>query len=100
MTTKEILARTELDALATQLVGDGKAPNMFFVSLEGRGVITVTQDAHRAYNEWKRLAMQSKRLQPTLEDRVHGVLASVEPMDDENDTKLGVYDNFRDFIVD
>lgn len=101
MTTTELLARTELDVLATTLVGDGKAPNWLFVSISSREnpeqsqVVTMTQDPRMAYNQWKRLVRESKGLQPLLEDRVHGTVASVEP--DEQD-RLCVYDDFRQWF--
>lgn len=83
-----------LDILARDLVGDGRAPNLFFVSLEGRGVITVTEDAHAAHQEWCKLAFgvgHSRRLLPQLEDRLNGTVASVKQDED------GVHHAYDDY---
>lgn len=83
-----------LDKLARDLVGDGRAPNLFFVSLEGRGVITVTENGHAAHQEWFMLACgveHSRRLLPQLEDRLHGTVASVKQDED------GVHHAYDDY---
>lgn len=82
-----------LDILARDLVGDGRAPNLFFVSLEGRGVITVTEDGHAAHQEWLRLTCgvgHSRRLLPQLEDRLHGTVSEVM----REDGVLHAYDDY------
>lgn len=84
---------TALDLLAREAVGDGKAPNFFFVSVEGR-VVTVTEDRIAAYNQWKRLVRESKWLEPCLEDRLTGTIASVEPNHDET-PGFSVFDDYH-----
>lgn len=81
--------KTKLDQLAVNLVGDGKAPNLFFVSRLAEStddtmsiVITITRDLRVAYAQWDALASRCPSLLPSLEDRVHGVLASIERNED------------------
>lgn len=87
MKTKELLARTELDALATVLVGDGKSPNFFFVSTS-QGVQTVSRDFRVAYEQWRTLADGSPSLLPMLEDRKTGVIASVDRENEDGTGRL------------
>lgn len=90
MTTKELMNRTELDTLATKLVGDGKSPNLFFVSALAEGstneeesiVLTVTNEIGVAYNHWRKLASSCPSRMPMLEDRQYGVMASVDRNED------------------
>jgi hypothetical protein len=63
----------QLDMAARDLVGDGKSPNLFFVSVDGK-VRTITSEFDIAYDLWRSL----RGSEATLEDRKHGVLASVE----------------------
>lgn len=77
------MARTELDELAVNLVGDGNSPNLFFISRNNEDgqtatVITVTHDYNVAYSAWKMLATRCPSLCPTLEDREHGTIASID----------------------
>jgi hypothetical protein len=69
------------EAMARDMVGDGKKPNIFFVTYEGV-VVTITRDLHVAYNHWHQLASRAPFKECALEDRRHGVLASVEPVED------------------
>lgn len=87
---KDKMESIDLDALAVRLVGDGKKPNIFFVSREG-DVLTVTQDYAVALSHWETLANNMDGV-VTLEDRLSGVLASVEPETDEPGAKLVRYD--------
>lgn len=77
----------QLDALATEMVGDGKKPNVFFVTQGGK-VTTITRHFEVAHREWLKFAMQ--RVESMLEDRQTGVIASagIEPVfdHDANDT--------------
>jgi len=50
-----------LEQLARDTVGDGKSPNLFFVSIEGV-IITVTRSFNVAYAEWKDLPRNSSAL--------------------------------------
>lgn len=81
MQTKELLALTDLDILARQHVGDGQAPNRFFVSADNH-VLTFTSDFETAYDQWLKIARDDRSRMPMLEDRVHGVLASIEKGED------------------
>jgi len=69
-----------LETLATEMVGDGGKPNIFFVSVEG-DIILITRLFEPAYEVWKRYSRKKDR-ETALEDRHHGTLASVEPEDD------------------
>lgn len=89
MTTK----LPELNALASKIVGDGKQPDWFFVT-DGGNVVTVTTDPKLAYGHWQALAQRRPAQECALENRTVGVLASVEPRD-ENDARLVITDNSR-----
>lgn len=73
-----------LEKLASAVIGDGKAPNLFFVSLEGN-VILISRDFEIAYQVWKNISDQRVR-ETSLEDRQTGVLASVEPEEEGSKT--------------
>ncbi len=80
-----------LDSIATELIGDGGRPNLYFV-IVGDRVRTVTTNGKLAYREWKRYAERNKEC--LLEDRRHGTLCSVEPESDEPGAKLTTIDDF------
>lgn len=63
----------ELDKLATEMVGDGNKPNVFFVTHKGK-VTTITRHFEVAHREWRKFAMQ--RMESALEDRLTGTIAS------------------------
>jgi hypothetical protein len=66
----------QLNALASEMVGDGKSPNLFFVTVSGNVVLTAT-DFAQAYGYWKSLARgYPKRVETMLEDRKVGIIAS------------------------
>lgn len=67
-----------LQALATDMVGDGKNPNLFFVTEQGI-TVTVTRDFEMAYRQWETLAHTYPQIESALEDRKWGVITSVEP---------------------
>ena len=72
----------ELQVLATELVGDGKRPNIFFVSIEGRTVV-ISLDFDVAYDAWAMFSDVGGGVEnTTLEDRQAGVIASIEPLED------------------
>lgn len=83
----------ELEELATNTVGDGKSPNLFFVSQEG-AIITVTRSFATAYNEWKAL---NPRIVSALEDRLWGVIC-ITDHDEENGNALYRRDDSRLFL--
>ena len=81
----------QLDQMARDIVGDAKHPNMFFVSV-GHHVILVALDFRVAYSLWQDLSMD-RAFETTLEDRQHGVIASVEPADDDDPTLMRLDDS-------
>jgi hypothetical protein len=62
-----------LNQLATELVGDGKKQNVFFVTLKGN-VVLIALDFDQAYGCWRSLA--NTRVECALEDRQTGTIAS------------------------
>lgn len=72
----------QLDALARETIGDGKAPQLFFVSLKRFGVVTVTRSFDVAYEQWQNYARTMRSELPSLEDRLYGTIASVEITED------------------
>jgi len=69
-------AYDRLNQLASELVGDGKSPNLYFVTVDAR-VQTVTTDRRTAYLHWHQLASTGV-LACALEDRETGVVCLVE----------------------
>lgn len=97
MTTKI----SALQQLATAKVGDGKNPNLYFVTDKGV-VTTISQDFDVAYKHWKHLSTRIPLAESALEDRLTGVLASVEPISDERGAALVVHDDvgmFKDVLA-
>lgn len=88
---------TELNKLATTMVGDSGKPNVFFVSLMSN-VVMVTTDFQAAYSHWKKLARCQREKESTLEDRRYGVICSVEPDENPMVKRLRVYDDSMMFI--
>lgn len=82
----------ELNDMATRLVGDAQSPNLYFVT-DRANVVMVSADATAAYNYWLALAARRPHVESALEDRQHGVLASVEPRSDA-DGRLAIFDDF------
>jgi len=74
-----------LARLATDHVGDGVEPNVFFVTDRAK-VVTVTRDRGVAYAHWRRLSARWPRVVCALEDRFYGVLADVGPRSDGDPT--------------
>lgn len=78
------------------MVGDGKNPDVFFVSDQGV-IVTITKDFGLAYREWRRLASRQPLVESALEDRQHGVIADVSPIEDGGKS-LHVYDDSGSFL--
>ena len=78
------------------MIGDGKSPNLFFVTENGV-TVTITRNYAAAYFEWRNLAWNYPRIECALEDRKFGVIASQEP---ESDTinKLIIRDDSGTFL--
>lgn len=77
----------ELQKLASELVGDSKTPNLFFVTCEGV-VVTVSRDLSTAHRHWRQLAAITPRVECALEDRHTGVLADISPESDAPGSRL------------
>lgn len=75
-------------------VGDGKKPNVYVVTDRGV-VVTLTRDGPTGYRHWRTLADRRPLVESALEDRVTGVLASVEPDSDEPGARLEVRDDWH-----
>lgn len=99
ITLKKAPAKIEaLEELARTHVGDGKRPNLFFVSLAG-SIVTVTRDFATAYDQWKQLASpygDNYGTESALEDRKTGTIATREPRE-ENSDKLCTLDDTHGF---
>lgn len=84
-----------LEALAREMVGDGRHPNLFFVSSEGN-IILISRDFDAAYRKWLEHARQDDH-ETALEDRLNGVIASVEPESDKPGAELEIRDDSERF---
>lgn len=73
----------ELQALATKMVGDGKSPDLFFVTDQGV-VVGVSLSFQAAYSQWLALADRGA-VESALENRNYGTLAWMEPPDPERE---------------
>jgi hypothetical protein len=70
----------QLEKLASELVGDGKRPNLFFVSVAGE-VRLIARDFDLAYDAWRGLPYScglSPHAEVLLEDRLHGVICQTQ----------------------
>lgn len=85
---------TALEELASELIGDGATPNVFFVSMAERGVIMLTTDGEAAHNFWGALP---RNVETSLEDRHNGTVASTEPVEDGSKV-MRTYDDFARFF--
>ncbi len=86
----------QLEALASAMIGDGKSPDLFFVTDRGR-VVSVDVCALSAHDRFLDLARRSDRKECALENRTFGVIASVEPEYDAPNARLVLVDDFRMF---
>jgi hypothetical protein len=84
-----------LEELAREMVGDGKSPDLFFVSVGGN-IVMIAQDFHQAYYAWQSFS-ESMEIETALENRQYGVIASVEPEDDEPGSRLVRLDDSEGF---
>jgi hypothetical protein len=76
-----------LNALASRFVGDGNHLNFYFVTDRGH-TLTVTDDYQLALMRWEASARETPLHECTLEDRLTGIIASIEPLDDTPDAPL------------
>jgi hypothetical protein len=84
----------ELNELARNIVGDGKTPNIFFVSNSDGHVLLISPHFPTAYKYWQELPHNAER---TLEDRLWGTIASTEPIS-EGSKNLVTYDDSQSFV--
>lgn len=80
------MAPRRIDALekfTSATVGDGKSPNLFFVSEQGTNVM-IARSFQPAYDYWRSLPSNAAS---ALEDRQYGCIASVDT-DEENPGRL------------
>ncbi len=81
-----------LESLASQIVGDRKSPNVFFVTVEGR-VVAITQDLEVAKRAWEGFAGPMD-IETSIEDRLVGTLASITPDPEQEVEGLIRIENF------
>lgn len=77
----------QLEQLASSMVGDEGKPNVFFVSVKGM-IQIISIDFTVAYRAWRTYS-EAMDVTTALEDRQHGVLASVQSDVDENENETG-----------
>jgi hypothetical protein len=80
----------EFEQLARTLIGDGKSPNIFFVSEQGC-VFLVTTNFEAAYMAWRKVDYHKES---ALEDRKTGVIASREPEEDGSKRLITIDDSY------
>jgi hypothetical protein len=82
----------QLEKLASEMIGDGKSPNVYFVTVSGN-VIAITINLSTAHQIWESVSNQRSH-ETTLEDRQTGVIASVEPESDRPGARLVMIDEY------
>jgi hypothetical protein len=84
-----------MEALARDMVGDCKTPNVYFVSVfekeNPRGLILISRSFEAAYHVWANLP---NTVESTLEDRLTGVVCSCE-FDEEKNRWINIDDSQR-----
>ena len=84
----------ELERMASKMIGDGKSPDLFFVTQKG-DVQLIAQDFRVAYRYWKSLP---RNCESSLESRGFGCIGSNEP--DEETGLLVFHDDSEMFLND
>jgi hypothetical protein len=79
-----------LEGLASQVIGDGQTPNLYFVTVQGN-VVLVTREFDQAYDYWRYLP---RNVETSLEDRLIGCICTTEPIEDGS-TQLVTHDDSR-----
>jgi len=79
----------QLEELASEVIGDGGSPNLYFVTEAGRGVILVSRDFDVAYDHWRHMP---RSIETSLEDRKIGTICSTQPVEDGS-KELTTYDD-------
>jgi len=83
----------EFERLATEMVGDDKTPDVFFVSVQGVCVL-ITTDFTAAYGYWESISHEPYTKETALENR-SGTVASIAPKDDDDNTLVKRDDGHR-----
>lgn len=81
-----------LEKLASKFIGDGKSPNLFFVTVGGK-VVAITQDLEVARYVWEKVSAPMIT-ETTIEDRQVGMVAGVQPSGEEGEGPLMRIENF------
>lgn len=69
------MSKTVLDKMATELVGDGESPNLFFLSVSSK-VVAVITSKKSALAMFDRTRLENEYKNPVcLEDRKQGTIA-------------------------
>ena len=84
------MGQTQFEKIASELIGDGRRPNVYFVTDQGK-VQTITLNKEVALDHWRALAARWPMVECALEDRQTGVLASIEPTTDDEGAPLAVF---------
>lgn len=86
----------QLEELASEMIGDGGSPDVFFVSLKGN-IVLITIEFEEAYQKWResRWGRLGCHQESTLESRQYGVICFVEP--EEDSQKLVVHDDSEEY---
>lgn len=85
----------QLENLAWTMVGDGRSPNLFFVSVQG-AVVTITRDFAQARREFFGLFAENRVRELAVEDRQHGCVLTNE-QDEENPKRWVLRDDSYGF---
>lgn len=80
----------QLEALASDMIGDGQTPDVFFVTRKGN-VILVTTEFDVAYERWEQLP---RNQESSLENRTWGCICTVEPESDDSKRLIVVDDSY------
>ena len=83
---------TLMEELATAIVGDGKNPNIYFVS-KGSEIMCITTSYKLARKCWEDLP---RNVATAMEDRKYGVIASNDPDEDASGRRV-LNDDFHTF---
>lgn len=84
-----------LESFARDTIGDGRRPNVYIVTDRGT-VVTVTRNGRVALAHWRELASRRPLVESALESRAIGVLACVEPVEDDKPSLRIFDDSFMD----
>lgn len=81
----------QLNALASEMIGDNGDPNVFFVTLAA-DVVLITVDFQEAYDKWFALSRRTG-IESALEDRKTGVICSMQRDEEINGHMVRIDDS-------